>query len=118
MLAWNITLNATTLLVLPTLLWIPCRLSAGEHVRVPSHPQTTVSNAIQTVAQASRQGTTVTLMIPNETTPAQQKLHVDLLGPDGKSRRFPVEGGRSAIQYQRIVLHPGESLALHLQIGQ
>jgi hypothetical protein len=49
-------------------------------------------------------------------TPAQsttQPVYVDLRGPDGQVRRFPVEGGREAIRYQQtVVLRPGSSLTI------
>jgi hypothetical protein len=45
--------------------------------------------------------------------PATEPVYVDLRGPDGQVRRFPVEGGREAIRYQQsVVLRPGNSLTI------
>jgi hypothetical protein len=41
-------------------------------------------------------------------------LVVSLRGPDGEVRRFPVEGGRSAIETYQVVLRPGTSITIRL----
>ncbi len=44
---------------------------------------------------------------------AKEVVYVNLRGPDGQVRRFPVEGGREAIQAaQVIVLRPGSSITV------
>jgi hypothetical protein len=44
---------------------------------------------------------------------AKEVVYVNLRGPDGQVRRFPVEGGREAIQSpQVIVLRPGASVTV------
>jgi hypothetical protein len=53
----------------------------------------------------------VVVTIPVE--PPSKPFYVDLRGPDGRVRRFPVEGGRAAIRYRQVVLHPGETLTIH-----
>jgi len=40
-------------------------------------------------------------------------MNVELLGPDGLVRRFPVEGGTAAIQYRNVVLRPGGMLTIN-----
>jgi hypothetical protein len=42
--------------------------------------------------------------------PAADPVYVDLRGPDGQLRRFPVTGGHDAIQSPTIVLHPGQTV--------
>jgi hypothetical protein len=42
-----------------------------------------------------------------------EAVSVELVGPDGQKRRFSVEGGRDAIVYQQVVLHPGQSVTIH-----
>jgi hypothetical protein len=42
--------------------------------------------------------------------PVGEPVYVDLRGPDGQVRRFPVVGGQNAIQSPTIVLHPGQSV--------
>ena len=44
--------------------------------------------------------------------PAIGQTQVALRGPNGQLRRFPVEGGLDAIQYQQIVLRPGQSVTI------
>jgi hypothetical protein len=45
--------------------------------------------------------------------PAQEPVYVNLRGPDGQVRRFPVEGGRAAIQSAPVVvLRPGQSVTI------
>ena len=43
----------------------------------------------------------------------QPTFYAVLRGPDGQTRRFPVEGGRSAIRYTQVVVHPGQSVTIH-----
>jgi len=44
--------------------------------------------------------------------PVTAPLTVDLRGPDGQVRRFPVEGGREAIQVQSVTVRAGESVTI------
>jgi hypothetical protein len=44
--------------------------------------------------------------------PATGSIQVNLRGPDGQLRRFPLEGGREAIEYEQIVLRPGQSVTI------
>jgi hypothetical protein len=41
-----------------------------------------------------------------------EPVYVTLRGPDGQARRFPVEGGTTAIRTRDFVLHPGESVTV------
>jgi hypothetical protein len=45
--------------------------------------------------------------------PAQPpRVFVDIRGPDGKMRRFPLEGGAAAIQRQEVVVRAGETATI------
>jgi hypothetical protein len=44
--------------------------------------------------------------------PASKQPLVDIRGPDGKIRSFPVAGGKEVIRPRTIVLHPGDSLTI------
>ena len=44
--------------------------------------------------------------------PTMGPVQVNLRGPDGQIRRFPVEGGRQAIEFEQIVLRPGQSVTI------
>jgi hypothetical protein len=55
---------------------------------------------------------TISVVVTAPNQPAKAPAYVDLRGPDGKVRRFPVEGGQAAIQTRQLVLHAGQSLTL------
>jgi len=44
--------------------------------------------------------------------PANKPTVVDIRGPDGKVRSFPVASGNDVIRPRTIVLHPGDSLTI------
>jgi hypothetical protein len=56
----------------------------------------------------------VSFVVTTPTQPAGQPIYVDLRSPDGRTRRFAVEGGPSAIQSRQLLLRPGESLTIRL----
>jgi hypothetical protein len=45
---------------------------------------------------------------------AAAPLAVNLRGPDGLVRSFPVEGGPEAIQRREVIVHPGESATVNV----
>jgi hypothetical protein len=50
---------------------------------------------------------------------AKEVVYVNLRGPDGQVRRFPVEGDREAIQSpQVIVLRPGASVTIRWVVSK
>src|SRR5262245_42237853 len=60
-------------------------------------------------------------LVVSVTRPAEQPaaptaapLLVDIRGPDGTVRTFPVEGGRAAIQTQTVIVRPGETMTLRV----
>jgi hypothetical protein len=62
---------------------------------------------------------TVVVAVEPAPRPAVPPYYVNLRGPDGRVRRFPVEGGRAAIQAPEVVvLRPGESVTVHLQASK
>src|SRR5262249_8422269 len=98
----TVLLAAALLLTAPPVLAGPA-YRAGNRTTTPSQP------AAAPVARAA-----VTLAVVVESTqPVREPLYVDLRGPDGLVRRFPVEGGREAIRTQpAVVLSPGQSLTI------
>jgi hypothetical protein len=54
----------------------------------------------------------VVVTVPGQ--PAKPAVYANLRGPDGQVRRFAVEGGRAAIQYQQVVLRPGQSVTVQV----
>jgi hypothetical protein len=99
------------------LLLVAPHLVAGEHVRSGSWLATRVPTAPAPVVRPAARApsvsvsTSVTVIVPAQ--PAREQVYVQLRGPDGKVRRFPVEGGREAIQVRQVVLRPGESLTIN-----
>src|SRR5262249_57660651 len=45
---------------------------------------------------------------------AKKPVYVNLRGPDGRVRRFLVEGGRAALEDRQVVLRPGQSVTIHV----
>jgi hypothetical protein len=64
------------------------------------------------VARAVRPAVTISVVVTAPAQPAKAPAYVDLRGPDGKVRRFPVEGGQAAIQTRQLVLRAGQSITL------
>jgi hypothetical protein len=91
---------------------------AGEHVR--SSPTTQYASASYPQPQSAPAPAVrlvpVRVAISVAVTPpqtAQDQVYVNLRGPDGEVRRFPVEGGRAAIQSSpAVVLRPGQSVTI------
>jgi hypothetical protein len=47
------------------------------------------------------------------TSPAvTEPVRIALRGPNGDVRQFPLEGGQAAIQYQEVVIRPGQSVSI------
>jgi hypothetical protein len=44
---------------------------------------------------------------------AEPPFYAVLRGPDGQTRRFPVEGGRASITYTQVVVQPGQSVTIY-----
>jgi len=55
---------------------------------------------------------TIAIVVEPPPRPATEPLTVGLRGPDGQVRRFPVEGGREAIQVRSVTLRAGESVTI------
>jgi hypothetical protein len=104
-----------TVLVAAVFLLCPAVVLAGD--RVHSNPFRPAAQAPSSQAQpAYASGVrpaalqVAIAVLPPASPPAQGPLYVNLRGPDGQLRRFPVEGGRDAIQVQQVVLRPGQSV--------
>ena len=86
---------------------------AGEHVRAGKMSVIRSQPGSPPLAPAVPRTESVSLVVlatvPATTAPA----YVDIRGPDGQVRHFPVEGGRAAIQYRQVTLHAGEMLTIH-----
>jgi hypothetical protein len=86
---------------------------AGEHVRAGTRPAASPQPAPAPVAHTATAGVTISFAVTTSSQPVTEPVYVDLRGPDGQVRRFPVEGGREAIQYrQPVVLRAGQSVTI------
>jgi hypothetical protein len=54
----------------------------------------------------------------NVAEPAEVTEMVQIRGPNGEVRSFPIVGGRKAIKARTIIVRPGQSLNLTIQGGQ
>jgi hypothetical protein len=91
-------------------LWMVSPVLAGEHVRAGDQLRIRSQPATASVSGAVPQ--TISVVVRTAARPATAPVYVDIRGPDGQIRRFPVEGGRAAIQYRQVVLRPGEMLTI------
>jgi hypothetical protein len=48
------------------------------------------------------------------TSPKPVPLYVDIRGPDGTVRRFPVAGGPATIQVRQVIVRPGETATVRV----
>jgi hypothetical protein len=101
-------------LVAAALMLMTSQLLAGDRVHSANRPNHSNTNppAPVPVFRAGVQPVTISFVVASPQS-AAEPVYVDLRGPDGQVRRFPVEGGREAIQYQQtVVLRPGGSLTI------
>jgi hypothetical protein len=106
-LAKRAALAAAALLLTSPEVW------AGAHVRAGDQPARRPRPAPAPVVRSvTPSPVTISVAVQPPARAAAERVYVDLRGPDGQLRRFPVEGGRDAIQARQVVLHPGESLTV------
>jgi hypothetical protein len=82
--------------------------SAGPQYHSPPPAPPHSSAVVKQTAPA--RSLSVVVSVPQ---PAAETTTVDIVGPDGQKRNFPVEGGLASIQYRRVVLRPGEVLVIN-----
>jgi len=85
---------------------------AGDRVHSSNHTSYTAP-AATTVARTPSQAVSISIVVTPPASPANDPLSVRLRGPEGQVRRFPVEGGRAAIQFDRtVIVRPGHSVTI------
>jgi hypothetical protein len=99
---------ATLLLIAPQVHAGPAVRAGDAHNAMQPSPPPQLVPVIQVVQVPVLVSVAVTV-VPQ---PAVESVQVNLRGPGGELRRFPVEGGRQAIQYEQIVLRPGQSVTI------
>jgi hypothetical protein len=94
----------------------PVRAGGGPAYHAPPAPPVPLRPAVTLVPITHLVSRPVSVVVTVEPAPraAAAPHYVDLRGPDGRVRRFPVEGGPAAIQApSTVVLRPGNSVTLH-----
>ena len=91
---------------------------AGKQSTAPTWPPPPSHRAPVTVVQGAAAPVTVSVAVTPPQA-AKEVVYVNLRGPDGQVRRFPVEGGREAIQSpQVIVLRPGATVTVRWVVSK
>ena len=98
-------------LALAAFLLLGSSLLAGPGVPGRIHTTSSPQPAPATVARVTPSAITISIVV-EAPRPVTAPLTVDLRGPDGQVRRFPVEGGREAIQVQSVTVRAGESVTI------
>jgi hypothetical protein len=87
-------------------------VQAGKQSTAPTWPPPPTHHVTAPTVQGLAAPVTVSVAVTLPQT-AKKVVYVNLRGPDGQVRRFPVEGGREAIQSpQVIVLRPGATVTV------
>jgi hypothetical protein len=98
------------LLVAALLLAVPqVRAGDRDHAAKPTAPRP--QPVPIPVVRAMPQSMAVSVVVTMPVQPSKEQLYVNLRGPDGQVRRFPVES-RAAIQYRKVIVHAGETLTI------
>ena len=86
---------------------------AGDVFHAAKRPTAPSRPAPVPVVRAAPRPVVLVVSLRTPARAAPEPVYVDLRGPDGSLRRFPLAGARDVIQSPRLVLRPGDSLTLH-----
>ena len=103
-----VLVGATFLLMAPRVLAGPAVRAGDAHNALQPSPPPQPAPVVRAVPVPVSVSVAVTIM----RQPMREPVFVTLRGPDGQLRRFPVEGGREAIEYEQFVLRPGQSVTI------
>jgi hypothetical protein len=93
-------------------------VQAGKQSTAPTWPPPPTHRVSAPAVQGVAAAVTVSVAVTPPQS-AKEVVYVNLRGPDGQVRRFPVEGGREAIQSpQVIVLRPGASVTVRWVVSK
>jgi hypothetical protein len=107
--------KAAALVAAAFLLMVP-PVRAGDVVHVPPPPPRRSHPRPSPVPRVLPRPVTISVAVTTRLEPAVEPVYVNIRGPDGVVRRFPIEGGRAALPSPPVVvLRPGESLTIHWQ---
>jgi uncharacterized iron-regulated membrane protein len=85
--------------------------ASPQSYRAPATPRFE-SSPLEVTVEAPRGRTQVTRSEAGSTPTQAVPFTVAIRGPDGEVRRYPVEGGPSAIVIRRYAVNPGEVLTI------
>jgi hypothetical protein len=89
------------------------QVQAGDNYHTQRQPITHPQPATPPVPYFALRAVIPSVVVTLPVQPPSKPFYVDLRGPNGQVRRFPVEGGRAAIQYRQVTVRPGEMLTIH-----
>jgi hypothetical protein len=119
--AWRSVLFLEGAVLFGALSLILCpQVSAGDRVRAGDRntgqaQPTTVAGARAIPVTVSVAPVTISVAVTTPSKAATEEVYVNLRGPDGQVRRFPIEGGQRAIQAPTVVvLRPGQSVTIQM----
>jgi hypothetical protein len=118
MCGWKVRFVKEAALVAAAFLLSSPQVQAGKQSTPQNWSAPVYHSAPAPVIRVAAQPVTVSVAV----TPARvapEVFYVNLRGPDGQVRRFPVEGGRAAIQTPEvIVLRPGISVTIRWVVAR
>jgi hypothetical protein len=104
-------------LVAAALLLTVSPVLAGDRVHSPPQPAVRSQLAPPPVVRVAPAAVSISVALTPAPQPAPEPVYVAIRGPDGTTRRFPVEGGRAAIRAPSVVvLGPGASVTISLRV--
>jgi hypothetical protein len=109
----NVLFVTEAVLIAAVFLFVVPQARAGDKDHSPMPRLVYLQPAPPPIARAMPQTASYSAVVNMPVQPPSKPFYVDLRGPDGRVRRFPVEGGPAAIRYRQVVLHPGETLTIH-----
>ena len=114
MAARSVRLLMLLVVLMAALLLAAPRVEAGGMVPTAGRSRYVPTAANPTTASTTvARRVTVAVAVRMPAKAAEENVEVDLRGPDGQVRRFPVEGGLTTIQYRSITLRAGEAVTIH-----
>ena len=108
----NVPFVKETVLVAAAFLFVVPQVLAGDNYHTQHLPITRPQPVPTPVAYVAPRAAIPSVVVTMPVQPPSKPFYVDLRGPDGQVRRFPVEGGRAAIQYRQVVIRSGETLTI------
>ncbi len=85
---------------------------AGVHPTAPNRPANQPPVSVAPSVRPAPLLAAVSLVVTPPVQTSADTVSVDIRSPNGQVRSFQLEGGRSAIQVQELVVRPGQSVSI------